>query len=290
MMAAHGRLGIATLVAGCWAGGPLAAQVGIGGDLTVPVPYVWRGVTRSQAVVVQPSAFLATGGSRDSVRVGVWMSIDATKTRADQLSDLGPGRAGLAETNLWLHYQHDQGPVSLALGIIGYRFRDAGLTATRSTRWNTTELYASVQARSARFAPRIDAWWDVDRVRGAYFEASASVPVLGNIEGYPFWAIYLRGLAGYSAGQERNRGRAGELAYFSSPGLTHAVLTASTNLAVPGVASRPLRETVQLLLDLSVQINRDGATKIMDAESPPTQKRVKLWATFGVSLPASRLF
>ena len=269
---------------------PLAAQLGIGGDLTVPSRYVWRGVTRSQAVILQPSLFLATGGSRDSLRAGVWTSWDVTGTRADQLSDRGRGRRWLTETNLWIQYQREQGATSLAVGAIGYRFRDDGALARRSERWNTTELYASVQARGLRVAPRLDAWWDVDALRGWYLEASASVPVLGNIEGSPFWAIYLRAVAGYSAGQERNRGRPEELAYFASPGLTHVLLSASTNFAIPGVRFTSFSNKVALMFDVNAQINRDRATKITDAASPPTEKRVKAWVTFIASVPAARLF
>lgn len=268
----------------------LAAQVGLGGDVTVPSRYVWRGVTRSQAVIVQPSLFLATGGSRDSLRAGVWTSLDVTRTRADQLSDRGPSRGGITEANVWIQYQREQGATTLALGAIDYRFRDDGPLAGRNREWNTTELYGSLQARGLRVAPRLDAWWDVDAVRGWYLEASASIPVLGNIEGAPFWAIYLRGAAGYSAGQERNRSRAEELAYFASPGLTHVLLSASTNVGIPGLKDTPFSDNVAFMLDISAQINRDRATKITNAASPPTEKRIKAWITFSASIPAARLF
>ncbi len=269
---------------------PLLSLVGVGADLTAANRYVWRGVTRSQGWVVQPSAFLATGGVRDSLRAGAWMNFDLKGRRADQLSDRGPGRAGLTETNVWVQYQRDWESVSLAAGGIGYRFRDDGPLARRNRSWNTTELYASVQARGWRPSLRLDAWWDFDRVQGGYFEASTGVPVLGNIEGKPFWAVYLRALAGYSAGQERNRGGATEMAYFASPGLTHVLLSASTNIAIPRVKIRQVGEGAALLFDAYAQFNRDRATKVTDAAVPPDEKRVKLWISFSASVPAMRLF
>lgn len=269
---------------------PLLSQLGVGADLTLPNRYVWRGVTRSQGWVVQPSGFLATGGVRDSLRAGVWMSLDLKGRRADQLSDRGPGKAGLTETNMWVHYQREQGSVSLAVGSIRYRFRDDGPLARRNRLWNTTELYASVQARGTRPAVRLDAWWDVDQVRGGYFEASGGIPVLGNIEGTPFWAIYLRALAGYSAGQERNRSRPSEMAYFASPGLTHALFSVSSNVAIPGVKIRQVGPGAALLVDFNAQVNRDRATKVTDAAVPPTRKRIKLWLSLSASVPALRLF
>ena len=269
---------------------PLAAQLGVGGDVTMPSRYVWRGVTRSQALVVQPALFLATGGARDSLRAGLWTSWDLSTTRADQLSDRGPGQDGRTEANVWVMYQREEGTTTLAAGAIGYRFRHDGPVARRSDRWNTTELYGSVQARGFRFAPRLDAWWDVDRVRGWYFEASAGVPVLGNIEGVPFWAVYLRALAGYSAGQERNRGRPEELAYFANSGLTHVLLSVSSNLAIPGIKVESLRDRVTLVLDFNTQINRDQRTKATNAATPPSEKRVKFWLSLTAAVPAARLF
>jgi len=269
---------------------PLAAQLGVGGDVTMPSRYVWRGVTRSQAVVVQPALFLATGGARDSLRAGLWTSWDLSTTRADQLSDRGPGQDGRTEANVWVMYQREQGTTTLAAGAIGYRFRHDGPVARRSDRWNTTELYGSVQARGFRFAPRLDAWWDVDRVRGWYFEASAGVPVLGNIEGVPFWAVYLRALAGYSAGQERNRRRPEELAYFASSGLTHVLFSVSSNFAIPGIKVESLRDRVTLMLDFNTQINRDRRTKVTSAATPPSEKGVKFWLSLTAAVPAARLF
>ncbi len=269
---------------------PLLSQLGVGGDLTVPNRYVWRGITRSQGWAVQPSAFLGTGGVRDSLRAGLWMSLDLKGRRPDQLSDRGPGRAGLTETNLWVHYQREQGSVSLALGSISYRFRNDGPLARRNRSWNTTELYASVQARGTRPALRLEAWWDVDRVRGGYLEGSGGVPVLGNIEGTPFWAIYLRALAGYSAGQERNRGRPSEMAYFTSAGLTHALFSVSSNVAIPGVKIRQVGEGAALLVDFNAQVNRDRATKVTNAAAPPAEKRIKFWLSLSAIVPAARLF
>ena len=110
---------------------PLAGQLGLGGDVTLPSRYVWRGLTRSQAVVLQPELFMATGGVRDSLRAGLWTSWDVSTSRPDQLSDRGPGRGGLTEANLWVHYQREQGTTSLAIGAMSYHFRDDGPTARR---------------------------------------------------------------------------------------------------------------------------------------------------------------
>lgn len=258
-----------------------AAQIGVSGDVSIPSRYVWRGLTRSQVLLVQPSIYLSGGGVRDSLRLGAWTSIELTRPGRSQLSDLGRGETGLAETNYWIHFQREQENTSLAVGLNWYRFRGDQPTAGRSRDWNTMEVYGSVHFRGVFLAPRIEAWYDVERVRGGYLEGSISLPLLGNIEGTPPWAIQLSQTAGFSAGQEADPDEPGELAYFSENGLTHLVTTLSTSLDFPSLWQG------HIVVDANVQLNLDDRTKRTSAEE--SDHRAQVWFAFAVLLPVLRL-
>ena len=68
------------------------------------------------------------------------------------------------------------------------------------------------------------AWHDVDRIRGSYVETGLDlrVPVLPSR--HPIVGLYLVSLAGWSLGQETDRAKPEEPAYFSASGLTHVDL------------------------------------------------------------------
>jgi hypothetical protein len=231
-------------------------------------------------VVLQPSAYLILTPSVGSLCFGGWWSLELSRAGPSQLSDLGVGRHGLAESNYWVQFQREWGTTSTAVGLNRYVFHGTEASAERTAAWNTSEIYGSLHFRGWHLAPRIEGWWDIDRVHGWYFEASAMVPVLGNIEGVPFWAIYLGGSMGYSAGQHNNTARPEQKFYFARPGLSHVELTASTDLRLPFAGN--------LLVEGHFQFNRDPRTKVVNAEGDT--RRNKAWIDLIMSLPVLSIY
>src|SRR5437764_13051348 len=203
------------------------AQAYLGLDATLSSPYVWRGVTRANGWVVQPEAFVSLKAGGGFLSGGAWASYELGAAGPNDTSDLGAGRAGLAELDYWGQANWSLGLFQASLGGIRYTFRGTAPTAGRTRADNTTELYVDVRATSKYIVPAVALWLDVDRVRGAYLEASATVPLLANPLAPPFIALITRVAVGYTLGQED--------AYFTRAGATHVDLSASGR-----VTPRPL--------------------------------------------------
>lgn len=233
--------------------------------------YMWRGVTLTNQVVLQPDAYLTIPAGGGSAVVGVWGSIDAGRYN-DPVNDLseGGGTSSLnaTEINIWAEYGRALGPkLNGTLGSVLYLFpNESGLTNDVN---RTIEVYGKLQLASP-LSPKVAAWYDVDKVGGLYLEGSVSQAIAG-IPGFP---VTLGGLAGFSASQGINDSDPSEVANFARNTLTHVDLSATGALSVGPVTISP---TVHLL------ILNDDFTRVT---KPGVARDAKAWA--GVSLSWSK--
>jgi uncharacterized protein (TIGR02001 family) len=250
---------------------PAMAQVSLTADAGFFNAYVWRGVSLTNQFVAQPDLYLTLPAGGGSAVFGGWSSVDLG--RYDSGGDLseGGGTSSLdvTEVDLWAEYGHPIGPrLAGTAGVVTYLYPNpAGLTNAAN---RTVEIYGKLQATSVPLTPKLAAWYDVDKVKGAYFEASVSQAVSA-IHRFP---VTFGALAGFSAGQGINSSDPTEVANFADDGFTHLDLSATGALAAGPVTVAP---TVHfyILNDAFTQITMVGRTR-----------DVKAWA--GVTLTWSR--
>jgi hypothetical protein len=244
------------------------AQVVLSGDAGAFNAYVWRGVTLTNQVVLQPDAYLTIPGGGGSLVLGAWGSIDAGRYD-DPVNDLseGGGTSSLnaTEVNVWAEYGHSLGPkLTGTLGSVVYLFpNEVGLTNDVN---RTVEIYGKLQA-GVPLNPKIAAWYDVDKVDGLYLEGSVAQPLAG-IPGFP---VTLGALAGFSVSQGVNPDDPAEIANFAKNSLTHVDLSATGALSLGPIVVSP---TVHFLI-----LNDDFA-KIT---KPGTANDVKAWTGLTLS-------
>jgi hypothetical protein len=254
---------------------PVHAQATAGADLGLFTAYVWRGISLTNKRVAQPDLYLTIPVGHASIGMGGWANIDLGKY--DDLQDdfSQSGRTSgfnLAEFDPWAEVSVPVGRAILTGGVLGYVFpNEQGFTSD----FNTVELYAKA-ALAAPLSPKLALYYDIDKVQGAYIEASIShtVPASEKI------GVTLGALAGFSVGQDANLDAAGvpRSAFFSftENGLTHLDLSAAVPLTLGPATVSPV---------LHVVITGDVATK---ATSPSNLVNgSKLWG--GVSLSWSRV-
>jgi hypothetical protein len=266
-MFAGGVLALAALTAPRTARG----QVVLTGDAGAFNAYVWRGVTLTNQVVLQPDAYLTVPAGGGSLVVGAWGSIEAGRYD-DPVNDLSEGGGtssfNATEVDIWAEYSHSLGPkLTGTLGSILYLFpNQLGLTNEVN---RTVEIYGKLQA-GVPLSPKLAAWYDVDKVQGLYLEGSVAHPVAA-VPGFP---VTLGALAGLSVSQGVNPDDATEIANFAENTFTHLDLSATGALSLGPLVVSP---TVHFL------ILNDDFTRIT---KPGTTKDVKAWA--GLTLAWSK--
>jgi hypothetical protein len=251
--------------------GPVSAQVVLTGDAGAFNAYVWRGVTLTNQVVLQPDAYLTIPAGGGSLVVGAWGSIEAGRYD-DPVNDLSEGGGtssfNATEVDVWAEYGHSLGPkLTGTLGSVLYLFpNQLGLTNEVN---RTVEIYGKLQA-GVPLSPKLAAWYDVDKVKGLYLEGSLTQP-LAAVPGFP---VTLGALAGFSASQGINPDDPTEIANFAENTLTHVDLSATGALSLGPVVVSP---TFHFL------ILNDDFTRIT---KPGTTRDAKAWA--GVTLAWSK--
>ncbi len=261
-----------TIIGSVLAAGPATAQVFAGVDAAAAAPYVWRGVTRANGWVGQAGGHVAVRIAGAFVSAGAWRLYELGGAGGQDLTMLGPGRAGLAETDTWAQLSRAWGNVHTSLGFIRYDYRGPGLGAT-------AELYGSLRLASKYLTPSMSVWYDIDRVEGAYLEVSGTIPLFANPLLQPFAAVFVRGLVGYSLGQEADASRPGEAARFASGGSTHVDLSLSASFTITPVAIPATFE-----LEGHLQFNQDALTRLTSAAPGDADRRLKLWFGSAVRL------
>jgi hypothetical protein len=251
---------------------PVWCQVVLTSDAGGFNAYVWRGVTMTNNLVLQPDAYLTIPAGRGSLVFGAWGNIDAGRYD-DPVDDLSEGGGtssfNATEIDVWAEYGHPLGPnLSGTLGGLLYLFpNEAGLTNEVN---RTFEVYGKLQLTGVPLGPKLAAWYDVVKVDGVYLEGS----VAQQISAVPGFPLTFGVLAGFSAGQGVNGSDPTEVANFARNTFTHADVSATGALAAGPVTISP---TVHLLL-----LN-DGFTEIT---KPGVTKDLKAWA--GVTLTWSK--
>ena len=261
-----------------WAGGaPLHAQASARFDLATSNRYVWHGLSRAAGIVMQPSLAAGYRLRRFTLSSGLALHYELDRVSPDELSELGNSHGRLGEDDLWVQADLALGAVRLRSGLARYLFRGGSPRGGGGSLGNTTETYLALGAVTVYLNPLLEAWWDVDRVRGGFLRASASSPVFGwPIE--PFFFISLAGEIGLNLGQHPDPARPGDLANFSQRGLTHAGLGLDLLFRV---SQRPGLGSANVDLGLNGQLNLDDAARYNGAGR---SKSVILWLSAGVTL------
>ncbi|HEU5041359.1 MAG TPA: TorF family putative porin [Gemmatimonadales bacterium] len=252
-----------------------AAQAEVGAQVDLFSAYVWRGLSLTNKPVVEPSVYLSFPAGTASVTVGGWANIDIGEydDPADDISESGGvGSFNLAEFDPYAEVSVPAGKATLTGGITGYIYpNDFGLTDD----FNTWEIYGKVGFEEVPLAPELAVYYDIDKIEGAYIQASVahSVPLNETL------SLDLGALAGVSAGQHADLDDAGipqaEFYNFAENGLTHIDLSAGLPLTAGVFSITPV---------VHFQISSDEATKV---NSPSNDDEdFKLWG--GVSIGWSK--
>jgi hypothetical protein len=208
--------------------------------------------------------------------VGTWASVEPYRAEEDDLSDTGLGERGIGEIDAWVEGEYASGLLDVGVGWIAYFFQDDPGLGGRDNQHNTSEIYGRCQLSSVPLVPKLEAWYDLDYVKGAYLEGSLDlrVPLLPLRLG-PVRSVHFTALAGWSAGQEVNESDATEGAYFAEAGLTHIDLSAWSSFVVA--------DDWSVAPVLHFQINDDVATKRINGDPLSQGSDTKWWFAIYVS-------
>jgi hypothetical protein len=246
---------------------PAAAQLSGRADVTAGGRYLWHGISRAGGLVAQPSLAVGLRVRRISLEGGAVLHYELDHVSPGELSESGVGGPRLGEEDLWGRASLTLGWVRLQSGVVRYLFRGDSTADGLGPGSNTTEVYAALSGASSRFNPALEAWWDVDRVHGAFLRASVDVPILG----WPFAPYtfgFVEGEAGLNLGQVN----------FARRGVTHAGLGV-------GVETRPKRlpgvGLTTLAAGLRSQLNLDDATRFNGAGK---RRDFLFWAWTGMTV------
>ena len=274
-------LGTTLFVAGAFfSAGPVHAQATLGADLYLYSSYVWRGLTLTNKPVAQPDVYLTVPLGNASFTAGGWASIDLGKydDPADDISESGGTSSfNFAEFDWWGEVSYPVGKATLTAGATGYIYPN-DKTSTQfgllTTNNNTVEIYGKA-AIDAPLSPKINAYYDVDKVKGLYVEGSIGYTVQASEK----VGINLGALAGINAGQDADLDASGtpqaDFFNFADDGFTHVDLSAGVPFTAGSLSINPV---VHLI------IGGDDFTKITSPTKTSTD--AKLWG--GVVLSWSR--
>ncbi len=271
--AALAVLGLATT------SGPASAQT-VGADLGLFSSYVWRGLSLTNKPVAEPDLYVTFPAGAASITLGGWANIDLGKydNATKDISESGGSSAfNFAEFDPWAEISYTVGKATLTGGATAYIYPNkntAPLFALTSD-FNTVELYGKV-AFDAPLSPKLAAWYDVDKIKGLYAEASIAHSVPLNEK----TALSLGALAGFNAGQDANLDGTGtptaDFYNFADDGFTHLDLSAGVPLTAGVFSITPAIHFV---------INGDDATKVT---SPTKTHDLKAWG--GVTISWSKSY
>jgi hypothetical protein len=198
---------------------PAQAQT-VGADLGLFSSYVWRGVTLTGKPVAEPDLYVTFPAGAASVTLGGWANIDLGKYDGNDISESG-GTSGFnfAEFDPWAEVAFPVGKATLTAGATAYIYPNkAGLTKD----FNTVEIYGKL-ALDNPLSPKLNVYYDVDKVKGLYVEGSVShsFPASEKV------SVNLTALGGVNSGQGVNTDlNSDETANFFDSGFTHLDLSA----------------------------------------------------------------
>jgi hypothetical protein len=254
-------LGAALVVIGGLAGAESAAAQAIGADASLFSSYVWRGLSLTNKPVLQPDVYVTFPAGNASITVGGWANIDLGKydDPDDDFSESGGLSAfNFAEFDPWIEASFPAGEKTTLT---------AGATAGLTSDANTVELYGKA-AFDVPLSPKIGIWYDVDKIKGAYFEGAIShtLPASEKV------SVVLGAIAGFSAGQGVPDDPTSDESFnFADNGFTHLDLSAGVPFTAGVFSINPA---------LHLVINGDDFVKLT---SPTNESDVKLWGGATIS-------
>jgi uncharacterized protein Gcw-chp len=268
-------LGTALLVGASLCAVPSSAQTTVGADLYLYSSYVWRGLSLTNKPVAQPDLYLTIPFGNASFTAGGWGSIDLGKydDLADDISESGGSSSfNFAEFDWWGEVSFPVGKATLTGGVTGYLYpNDENAPNGFGLIWNdfnTVEVYGKA-AFDAPLSPKLSIYYDVDKVKGAYFEGSIG----HSLQASEKVAVDLGATAGFNAGQGVS---ADDPSFnFADDGFTHLDLSAGVPFEAGSLSITPVIHLV---------IAGDDRVKV--ASPTDLDKDAKLWG--GVSISWSK--
>lgn len=266
-------LGTALLIAaGSIPPAPVQAQAEIGVDLGLYSAYMWRGLSLTNKPVAQPAVWASIPAGNASITLGLWSTIDLGKYD-DVNDDIAEGGGGssfnLAEYDPYGEVSFAVGKATLTGGVTAYIYpNDPGPVGGFTEDLNTVEIYGKA-AFDAPLSPFVNVYYDVDKIKGAYFEGGVnhSIQASENV------AVELGALAGFNAGQGLDPDD--ESFNFADDGFTHADLSVGVPLTAGIFSITPV---------LHLIITGDDAVKF--ASPSNVDAGAKVWG--GVSIGWSK--
>jgi hypothetical protein len=274
-------LGAALVVVGVVATAVPAAAQTVGADLGLFSSYVWRGLSLTNKPVAQPDLYVTFPAGQASITLGGWANIDLGKydDPNDDISESGGSSAfNFAEFDPWAEISYTVGKATVTGGATAYIYpnKDTAPLFALTSDFNTVEVYGKV-AFDTPLSPKLAAWYDVDKIKGLYAEASVShsLPLSEKA------SLSLGALAGFNAGQDADLDASGvpqaEFFNFADDGFTHLDLSAGVPFSAGAFSITPAVHFV---------INGDDNTKITSPSN--LDKDVKFWG--GVTISWSKSY
>ena len=261
---------------------PAAGQE-VGVDLTLASRDVWRGLLRTSLPVIQGDAFISAPLSGHlSLTGGGWISLEPFAPHSSSLTNCSEQEACFGEKRLWAELAFN-GKTSIHAGWIWYldrRLPQVGGTSL-GPRGNTHEISVSLRLPRVYLAPRVAGYFDVDKVGGGYLEGSVALPVLGNINAAPFWALFLTAELGYSFGQSFDQDRPDNPFYYADRRVTHIDLGLGSDLPI-GV------KWLSSSASLHTRIAVDDATTRHGLKTGDVDRWLAFYARMSLSAPRWR--
>jgi uncharacterized protein Gcw-chp len=244
------------------------AQAEIGADVGLFSSYVWRGLSLTNKPVMQPAVWASIPAGSAAITLGLWSTIDLGKydDPDDDFSESGGTSSfNLAEYDPYGEVAFTVGKATLTGGVTAYIYpNDAGFTKAL----NTVEVYAKA-GLDVPLSPFVNIYYDVDKVKGAYFEGGISHSIAASEK----VSIDLGATAGFNAGQGINPDD--ESFNFADDGFTHLDLSAGVPFSTGSFSITPV---VHLI------VTGDDATKALSPSN--LDAGAKVWG--GVSIGWSK--
>ena len=172
--------------------------------------------------VAEPDLYVTFPAGTASVTLGGWANIDLGKyDNGTDISESGGTSAfNFAEFDPWAEVAFTVGKATLTGGATAYIYPNK--CPIDDATINTVEIYGKL-AVDAPLSPKINVYYDVDKVKGLYAEGSVShsFPASEKV------SVNLTALAGINSGQGINDDpNSDETANFFDSGFTHLDLSA----------------------------------------------------------------
>lgn len=267
-------VGAALLTTGTLIGAvPGHAQTEISADLGLYSSYVWRGLSLTNKPVAQPAVYVSFPVGSASLTLGGWSTIDLGKydDLADDISESGGSSAfNFAEFDPIVELSFPVGKATLTAGGTAFLFpndKNAPGVGLLTSDNNTVEIYGKA-AFDVPLSPQLSINYDVDKIKGAYFEGaiSHSLPASEKI------SIDLGAVVGVNAGQGVPDDPLSDESFnFADDGFTHLDLSAGVPFTAGAFSITPV---------LHLIVGGDDFTKVT---SPTDESDAKLWGGVTIS-------